>query len=423
MSLRNGNFSEHEGSPRRESFEYTKFAIFTTVTALVVLLLFFLNLIYLYGSTFEQATRAHAFTILFVDYDNGSALTQSLLAAYQSFEGSLFPTLVVKNASHYPMTDTLIEAIRQQEYWGAMFIVAGASERLATAIAHPNGTYNTSDAFGFVWNEIRYPAVSQSVIRPNILQLFAATQTVYQESSESKNILFAVAQNLSHSALSAYLEPIIPLDISPWRAPQVTKVFYNTVTMAMAIVQQNMFLIAFTQTFSKYAVFSKPSAVASGLLLLFISLVFTLLAGLLTTSFIWAFREDWDVSGGQFMMTWMLLWLLMHIYYMFLDAALALFHIAAYPAIIVTFIFLNVTATCFPLEDGPGFYRWGQALPAYAAWQILIDIWTSSSSKLCQYFPTLFAWWIVTLALAGLGFAKRRRSAVADQKDLTGLSK
>lgn len=294
-----------------------------------------------------------------------------------------------------------------------MFVLQGASSRLEDAVRpHPATLYNASNAIAYIWNEIRYPAISASVVRPNILQLVVFTQAVWQQSPFAMtSLVSSIAANNTKRALEVYTNPIQAMEINPWPAAQMAKVFYNTVAMAMPIVQQNMFLIPFNAIATKLNFFTKFSVRTTASLVFCISLVFTLLGALTTTSYIWAFREDWGVGGRQFIETWMLLWLAMHIYYLFLDAALAVFHMAFYPVIIITFIFLNITSACFPLELSPGFYRWGQSLPAYAALQVLLDIWSYSSAKLQQNLPVLFAWWIVSICLAAYGVSRRWKLA------------
>lgn len=82
--------------------------------------------------------------------------------------------------------------------------------------------------------------------------------------------------------------------------------------MAMGILQQNVFLIAFMGMCRGMALFSQPFKVA-GTWALAVGLVFTLIGSLVTTDFISAFCETWAVSSMQFFLTWMSLWLVQYI--------------------------------------------------------------------------------------------------------------
>jgi len=176
--------------------------------------------------------------------------------------------------------------------------------------------------------------------------------------------------------------------------------------MAMGIVQQNIFLIAFMGVGKGMALFSQPFKV-SGTWALGVGVVFTFVGSLITTGFIWAFREAWAVSSAQFFLTWMALWLVHHIYYQLIDGTLSLIPIQLYSFIVVTWVFLNITSTVFPLEYSPGFYTWGQALPAFQVLQLLNNIWSRSSNKLYECLPVLFAWWIASGAYAAIGVVQK----------------
>lgn len=150
----------------------------------------------------------------------------------------------------------------------------------------------------------------------------------------------------------------------------------------------------------------------SGILRAVVSAAYTFVGGLCMTGYIWAFREDWPVRGYQFVETWLILWLLMHIYFCLIDAATAVLPQPAMPFLIVTWIFLNISATVSPFELTPGFYRWGYALPAYSTYEILTYIWSSGPApELHRSLPVMFAWWLV--GLAGAILAHRRRCRLA----------
>lgn len=74
---------------------------------------------------------------------------------------------------------------------------------------------------------------------------------------------------------------------------------------------------------------------------------------------------------------------------------------------LVTWVFLNITSTVFPLESSPGFYTWGQALPAYQVLQLLNNVCTKSSDRLYESLPVLFAWWVTSGAYAAIGVGQK----------------
>ncbi|KAB5547341.1 hypothetical protein GE09DRAFT_1130940 [Coniochaeta sp. 2T2.1] len=391
-------------------FNQTKLGIVTVTVGLSVLVVFLANMVYLFGSSFGQPHRNHVFKIAAVNYDvDDSLVWNAVTQAYGVLHSDSFASFVFLPKSDYPDPDDLIHAVREQGYWGAVYNNQGASSRLSSAIDGQSPTYNASQALTYVWNEIRYPATSASVIRSGILQLQAAATKTFQAGATAR-LLRAANSNSTNfqTALAAYLTPFTASEVNINPAPQAEKAFYNTVVMAMSIIQQNVFLIAFTTVSRQLGLFSgqrrfKTSATWA----LFVGLAFTLLGSLVTTGYIWAFREDWAVTGAQFAITWMVLWLVQHTYYQLLDGTLALVPIQFFSFILVTFIFINISATVFPLESMPGFYRWGHALPAYQSFQVLLNVWSKGSHKLYEALPVLFTWWVVSASYAAVGTMKK----------------
>jgi hypothetical protein len=56
-----------------------------------------------------------------------------------------------------------------------------------------------------------------------------------------------------------------------------------------------------------------------------LSAVYDVFASVCITGYIWAFHESWPVTADQFALTWMTLWLLFHIHYLYLDVCTAFF--------------------------------------------------------------------------------------------------
>jgi hypothetical protein len=139
---------------------------------------------------------------------------------------------------------------------------------------------------------------------------------------------------------------------------QATKLFYNTVSLDPMPVLQNFFYLLVLNGISfELQLYSKLPLHISGLVRLSLSVVYDLLASVSLTGYIWAFRESWSVTIDQFVLTWMILWLLFHIHYLYLDACTAFFPLPALPFILLTWIIINITSTISPFEINPTFYK------------------------------------------------------------------
>ncbi|KAE8442515.1 hypothetical protein EG329_003296 [Mollisiaceae sp. DMI_Dod_QoI] len=345
---------------------------------LAVTILFQINLYYLYGSFYHEVDRAFAFHILTVDYDGG-IIGESLSQAYQQLKGTRFPTLITGTETQYPTPDAVLKAIRDGKYWAAIYSTPGASERLSAALLGGTAAtaYDASDAFTYVWNEVRYPAFSQEVIQGSLKTLVAAAGAAYC-SINGSSALKSLAQT-DDAAIKAYLTPIMASEINIQPTNQGAKILYNTISMAMPVLQNLFFIVGMRAMFIKFEVQSRLSIARSGLLRLTAGVTYTFIGSLTMTGYIWAYREDWAVSGTQFVLTWMLLWLLFHIHYLAIEAAIQTVPLPAMPFLLMTWVFLNITSSITPFEINPGFYRVGYAFPAHEAYQVLTDIWSGGA--------------------------------------------
>ena len=392
-----------------------KFVVAATLIGVAICVLFLLNLLYLYGSVYHEASRYEAFQILLVDYDGG-LVGQSLLQAYKQLQGPSFPTFDVQNTTQYPTIDSLVEAVIDRQYWAAICSNVGASKNLSAALQGGTAaeSYNANGALTYIWNEVRYSAVQDSVIQSSLVELVAATQVAYHHINGSQ-ALTALPRN-AQAAAQVLLDPIAATDLNLWPMVQGSKVFYNTVSMAMPIIQQFFFILALNGISARLAIFERFPSRVSGLLRLIISIIYTFFAALVMTGYIWAFRESWPESGNQFGLTLLLLWFLMHIYFCLIDFAVAFLPPPTMPFVILTAIFINITSTNVPFELNPGFFRLGYALPAFEAYSVLIDIWSGATADLYIALPILFSWWAVSLVLVLLAH-RRRMGLVARGKE------
>lgn len=246
------------------------------------------------------------------------------------------------------------------------------------------------------WSTI--PTISQSKIYSNILTLIQLTRSTYYASSASKVLASA---NLSNpTALETFLDPIQATQINIQPTNQCTRVFYNTVSLIMPIIQQFFFMMALNGISSQFHVFAKLGWKANGLILLCVSMIYTFIGALCMVGYVWAFKESWDVNGSQFVLSWMILWLYMHIHFLIFDILTAFIPMQYLPFCILTWVIMNVASSISSFELNPGFFRWGYALPAHETYQVLLQIWSDGcQDQSYRALPILFAWWIVGVAV------------------------
>ncbi|KAJ6143698.1 hypothetical protein N7471_003151 [Penicillium samsonianum] len=350
---------------------------------LLLQVLFLANMCYLYATQFRSSTRYHNFNLLYVDYDGG-IIGKSVLDAYQQLRGDGFPTLMPESSNEYPQPEDIREAVCRGEYWGAIYSTESGSNGLESALADGS---SPPTSLTYIWNGVRYPVWSQAAVYSNILKLIETTRSTYYANNGSS---VAASANLSNAAtLEAFLDPIHAEEINIKGTEQGTRVFYNTVSMVMPILQQFFFMLALNGVSTHFDAFTKLSWKANGLVRIIASILYTLTGSLLMAGYIWAFRESWGDSE-EFM-----------------------------PFIVLTWVILNVASTISPFELNPGFFRWGYALPSHEAYQVLIQIWSGGcNNRLYRALPIMFSWWTVGVPIAVYAMQHRCKTAVASQETL-----
>ncbi|KAF4769691.1 hypothetical protein HAV15_011890 [Penicillium sp. str.  len=408
---------------RRESNSYPKMGAWKEIRPqflpavitmfLLLQVLFLANMCYLYATQFRSTTRYHNFNLLYVDYDGG-IIGKSVTDAYHQLRGDGFPTLLPESLVEYPQPEDIREAVCRGDYWGAVYTTEHGSAGLASALATGS---RPPISLTYIWNGVRYPVFSQAAVYSNILKLIEKTRSTYYANNGSS---VAASADLSNAdTLGAFLDPIHAEEINIKGTEQGTRVFYNTVSMVMPILQQFFFTLALNGISTQFDVFTKLSWKANGLIRIIASILYTLTGSLLMAGYIWAFRESWGQRGSRFVLTWITMWLLMYINFLLFDITTAFIPIQFMPFIVLTWVILNVASTISPFELNPGFFRWGYALPSHEAYQVLIQIWSGGcNNRLYRALPIMFSWWVVGVPIAVYAMQHRCRTTVAAQEAL-----
>jgi uncharacterized membrane-anchored protein len=374
-------------------------------------ILFLANMCYLYATQFRISTRYHNFNVLYVDYDQG-VIGKSIFDAYLGLRGDSFPTFQPASTTEYPQITDIREAVCRGDYWGAVYSHLGASEGLTSAFLNDS---KPPTSFTYIWNGVRYPVFSQAGIYYNFQRLILASRGSYYRINGSS---VAASANLSRpTTFQTFINPIRVEEINIKGTEHGARVFYNTISTAMPIIQQFFFVLALNGISTHFGAFVQSSWKTNGLIRLVASVLYDFIGGLLMTGYIWAYREDWHLSGSRFAFTWLILWFLMHIHFLVFDITTAFIPIQFMPFVVLTWVILNVASTISPFELSPAFFRWGYALPSHEAYQVLVQVWSGGcNNRLYQALPIMFAWWVVGFPLAVYGMQYRCKEAVKAQR-------
>jgi hypothetical protein len=397
------------------------------IVFILLQLLFLGNLSYLYGSLWGSNGRISNLHVLWLDLDGG-AIGQSVSEAYKGLQGPGFPSFdkasSAGGAGGGPQDVAgAIHAVRSGSYWAAFVVNAAASTRLDDALGTGTGggtsarSYNASAALTYVWNQVRYPPFSDEALMSNFEKLARAAEQDYLHRHGLAGVQSVVARNDS-AAVQVLFHPFGISGVNLATTANPTRLLYNTATMVMPVLQQFFFVLILNGLADELGIYSykhvgwAATPTTAGIIRAGLASSYTLVSSAAMTGYIWAFRETWHVDARQFVLTWMVLWLLHAVHFVVVDTAAAVWPVPVMPFFILTWIVLNLASSVSPLELNPRFYRWGYALPDNEAYALLTDIWSRGAVPVVhRALPVLVAWLVVGAVAATFAHFRRCRRA------------
>ncbi|CAH0015628.1 unnamed protein product [Clonostachys rhizophaga] len=384
-------------------------------------ILFLGNMSYLYGALFNSSSRMHNLKVLAVDFDGGD-VGRALSGAYSNLQSDEFPTVEFASPSEYPTPDSLRNAVCEHGYWGAVYTSSGATDRVLAAIEGDNTTiYDASEAMAYIYNGIYYPAVVASV-RGSLQSLVGVTSKVFPLVSSDA----MAAINTTNLASAATL--LNPIDATAWDIMPTTqgaRVLLNSVSLIMPILMQFFFIMGVNAITANAKVLDIQSKRDVYIFRLCASKLYSFVSSLCIVGYIWAFRENWGVTAGQFCETWMCLWLYMDINYMVIDTIIGtIIPMSFFAYFLLTWVIFNIATVIYPFDLTPDFYHWGWGLPAHSVWLLLVSIWSNGCrAQLDVTLPVLFAWWFVGHFTSAWSVRKRCLMAEAENEQANNNDK
>ena len=363
---------------------------------------------YMFGSLFQQGSHVHNLKVLFVDYDGG-IIGSSVRDAYTALQGNGFPTLIEQAATEFSTPDDLEVEVCRANYWAAVYVFPAASGRLQAALSGDT-TYNNSEALAYIWNEARYPTISDSLVVQNIQTLFSAARVVFTSNeTEARRVHSA---NTS-TAISVFANPWQPVSLNIMPTTQGSRVVYNTIVIILILLQEFFYLGTINGLYQRFDFYRRFPPRQIILYRFCISAAYTFVGSLCTSGAIWAFRDGWGVNSNQFALTWAILWLFAHINFLTFDVFTVWLPLLYVPMSLVTWVIFNITSILLPFDLIPYFYRGSYAMPANQVYRTLTDIWSGGCyPQLHLSLPILFSLEIVALSLSSLGIYRRCHYAV-----------
>lgn len=274
-----------------------------------LLQLLFLGLFcYVLGSLFQQSSHTHNISVVFVDYDGG-AIGSAVRGAYQELRGQSFPTLIENSPSGFTTPKDLEDAVCKTNYWAALYITPGASGKLQQALAGNVTDYQRSNVMSYIWNEAFYSAVVDYAISANFQTLSSTARVAYTTGNGTGGI----QQLSSPEAISVFSNPWVLENVNIQPTTQGSRAIYNTLVIILIMIQEFFYLGTINGLYAALKAYSKVDPYRIIVARNVNSLAYCLMGSLCTAGAIWAFRSAWNVSGTQFVLSWMTLWLFAHL--------------------------------------------------------------------------------------------------------------
>jgi len=377
-------------------------------------LLFFALFAYTFGALYQQNSLTHNLNIVFVDYDNGP-IGEAVRTAYRALQRDTFPTLIERPAADFPSPPDLESSVCSIDYWAALYVSDGASDRLRGALAGgpPAQAYDRSDALTFIWNEARYSITNDALVASNLQKLSAEARVAYTTGNGTGNISSVAGAD----ALSVLVNPWELSSVNILATTQGSRAIYNTIVIILILIQEFFYLGTINGMYAGYKIYTKIHPARIIVVRNAISLAYCLVGSLCTIGAIFAFRSGWDVGATQFGLSWMAMWLFAHLNFLTLDVFTIWLPHPYIPMALITWVILNVTSILLPFELSPAFYRVGYAMPAHEIYQILVDIWSRGCNpRLHVALPVMFAWEVASFSLSALGVFRRSHYAELEQE-------
>jgi hypothetical protein len=377
-----------------------------TINFITLQLLFFSLFCYLFGALYQQETRIHSISILWVDYDQ-DIIGEAVRRAYKSLQSEHFPTLVERSIAEYPTEASLYNAVCRSDYWAAIYTTAGSSRSLGLAISgSTNAHYNKSNSLIYIWNESKYPTVVDGAISDNLNALSNSARRAYA----AFNGTAALSSTRLNEAALLLADPwdLSSINIKP--TTQGSRAVYNT--LVLLLLQDFFYLATVNGLYGQFRLYSQAKPHTIILVRGSISATYTMVGSILVAASIWIFKASWEVSASQFALTWLTLWLFAHANFMVIDVFTVWLPPIYVPMALVSWVIVNVVSIIIPFALSSPFYRGGYALPAHGAYEVLTDIWSGGCNPHLSFgLVVLFCHEVLGITLAALGVYRRSHLA------------
>lgn len=393
---------------------FKKFMVVLTVMGVIFLLLIIITMSYALGNLHHSTKRMHKLRMLAVDFD-GDSVGQAFRQAYENVKGPSFPTLVFQSSDGLTQQDVYDEVFRGH-YWAAVYTSPNATDNLLAALGNATiaQNYSAATAMHYVWNQARYTSVSNGAIQSSLSSLGDLTRKMVLGMFGSTLYSDYLSSSPTGKQLEVFGTPVGITAINIQPTPQLSSLMYNTICMVIVILVMFFYVLGTNVVAAELKIYACFDPLVSYFTRFAFAQAFGLVYSLVATGTIWWFREGWGVNGNQFVLTWLVYYLLMSIDFVLFDSMLCYFPPALMPCLILAWIVSNVMSSIVPMPLAHGFYHWAVALPGFNVYNLNSSIWSRGASPIAyRALPILFSWFVICFTTNIFGHMRRAKKAQA----------
>ena len=299
---------------------------------------------------------------------------------------------------------------RSGRYWGALIVMPGASEKLYNAVNSSDEDYDPSTALHYIWNEMRWPLVGESVVESSIDSAIEDAQSIFASDYASEIIS---ESNLSKTAIQILLNPFEASSTNIYAFDIGIKAFVSTVGFVFPGLIQFFFAMAFGGISAKNHIHSRLSTKTNYIIRLLLSRFWTFIIAISWAGWLFCFAEGrTGVYSHSYILITLDIWMYTMISFEFHDTCAAFVPIEFLPITVLSWVIMNVTAAAYPIPLKSAFFHFDFAVPSYNCFELFITIMSGgSTNRVYRNVPVLFVWMILT-TICGV-FANRHRCRIA----------
>lgn len=354
---------------------------------------FLVNIVYLFGSYYNESKYMHQIKMLAVDFDHSSVGAAMLSAIETTGEIDSTPTFEIVSSEDITPAE-IRERVFKGDYWGAIYAAANSTTNYEEHLAGNNMYYNVSDAYQLFGNSkslcismrlelsslqpgARYTAMYLPIVIETLTGLAKDAESIFRSNNSLPTLNYLITNGNGTTPTMAQLGAILyPVgytyhDVSFGSFQFGSRIPFNSLMIVVSVLGQ--FFVSIPHSSCTHAILNQIAQFLmslNGLSLAFgrfknvstrdffkwripISIGWSTFMGLCLTSWEMLYKEGYPVTAGMFFGLWFLFTVFSIIVFDVLDIVTAFVPQPFIPFCMFTWLITNGKSFFFSLLSNP----------------------------------------------------------------------